>query len=252
MANAKIIIPCYNEEHRLDVAAFQNFKSVSHEITFLFVNDGSTDRTLGILESLQGRDGSRFSVLDLQPNKGKAEAVRQGILTAIKPEPDYVGFWDADLATPLDAITDFLDLARIRPELEIIMGARVKLLGRRIERRASRHYIGRAFATVVSTMLGLAVYDTQCGAKLFRVTPSIKGLFQEPFLSRWIFDVEILARLIRSHRGKCLSRLEQAIYEFPLLEWKDVPGSKLSYGDFIRAAWELCRIHQRYFVAERR
>jgi hypothetical protein len=102
------------------------------------------------------------------------------------------------------------------------------------------------FATAVSVVLGLAVYDTQCGAKLFRVSPPTNALFQEPFHSRWIFDVEILARLVQARRGKQLPQADEVIYEFPLLQWRDVPGSKLSYGDFIRAAWELARIYGRY------
>ena len=73
------------------------------------------------------------------------------------------------------------------------------------------------------------------------------ALFQQPFLSRWIFDVEILARLIKARRGTELPQPEQTIYEFPLTEWKDIPGSKLEYGDFVRAAWELYRIRNFYF-----
>ena len=115
------------------------------------------------------------------------------------------------------------------------MGSRVKLLGRKIDRRRSRHYLGRIFATAVSTVLGLDVYDTQCGAKLFRVTPFIRALFEHPFLSRWIFDVEIIARLIQAKRGKNLPQADRVIYEFPLMEWRDVQGSKLGYGDFVRA-----------------
>jgi len=246
VARATIIVPCYNEEQRLDVHRFLSFRGVPHEINFLLVNDGSTDGTLALLESMRAARPEKFSVLDLQPNRGKGEAVRQGILAALNSRPDYVGFWDADLATPLEAISDFLDLAESRPELEVVMGARVKLLGRKIERRPARHYIGRVFATVVSMMLGLAVYDTQCGAKLFRVSPFLNALFQEPFLSRWVFDVEILARLIRSQRKQQLA-LAELINEFPLLEWRDVGGSKLSYADFIRAAWDLVRIYNRYF-----
>jgi glycosyltransferase involved in cell wall biosynthesis len=252
MANARIVIPCYNEEDRLDVASFRQFKNLSHQITFLFVNDGSTDGTRQFLESLQTSEPTKFTVLNLPQNQGKAEAVRQGLLAAINSQPDYVGFWDADLATPLDAIPEFLDLAESRPDLEMIFGSRVKLLGRRIERRPARHYIGRVFATAVSAILGVAVYDTQCGAKLFRVSSSIKALFQEPFLSRWIFDVEILARLIQARRGKQLPQPEQVISEFPLLEWKDVPGSKLGYSDFVRAAWELSRIYIYYFQNRKR
>ena len=247
MASAIIIVPCYNEEARLDLASFRNFKNLCHKIKFLFVNDGSTDETLRLLQSLQASDCAKFSVLTLPANQGKAEAIRQGILTALSSNPDYVGFWDADLATPLDAIPAFLELAESRPDLEIIMGARVKLLGRKIERRTARHYVGRVFATTVSAMMGLAVYDTQCGAKVFRASSSIYALFQEPFSSRWIFDVEILARLIKARRGKDLQQPEEVIYEIPLFEWRDVPGSKLRYGDFIRASWELARIYARYF-----
>jgi glycosyltransferase involved in cell wall biosynthesis len=204
------------------------------------------------LEGLQTSEPTKFTILNLPQNQGKAEAVRQGLLSAINSQPDYVGFWDADLATPLDAIPEFLDLAESRPNLEMIFGSRVKLLGRRIERRPTRHYIGRVFATAVSAILGVAVYDTQCGAKVFRVSSSIKALFQEPFQSRWIFDVEILARLIQARRGKQLPQPEQVISEFPLLEWKDVPGSKLGYSDFVRAAWELARIYIYYFQNRKR
>ena len=247
MASAAIVVPCYNEEKRLDVASFRDFSDRSHEITFLFVDDGSTDETLQLLQSLQAADPNKFFVLSLPQNQGKAEAVRRGVLTAIESQPDYVGFWDADLATPLHAIPKFVDLAESRPDLELIMGSRVKLLGRKIERRRSRHYLGRVFATAVSTILGLEVYDTQCGAKLFRATPFMSALFQQPFLSRWIFDVEILARLIKARRGTELPQPKQIIYEFPLTEWRDIPGSKLGYGDFVRATWELYRIHKHYF-----
>jgi dolichyl-phosphate beta-glucosyltransferase len=249
VARASIIIPCYDEEERLDVPSFKDFRSSAHHITFVFVNDGSTDGTLGILETLRASDPQKFSVLNLRKNQGKAEAVRIGILGALDSSPDYVGFWDADLATPLCTIPQFLDLAESRPDLEVVFGSRVKLLGRKIERSSTRHYIGRVFATAASMALGLAVYDTQCGAKLFRTTSSLNALFEQPFLSRWIFDVEIVARLIHDRRGKDLPQVKDIIYEFPLTEWRDVPGSKLAYSDFVRALWELARIYDRYLSA---
>ncbi|MGE5215778.1 MAG: glycosyltransferase [Chloroflexota bacterium] len=252
MASATIIVPCYNEEKRLEIDSFRSFRSASHTIRFLFVDDGSTDGTLRLLKSLNAADPATFQVLHFAENHGKAEAVRRGILSAIDAHPDYVGFWDADLATPLAAIDEFIDVAESRRELELIIGSRVKLLGRNIDRRATRHYLGRLFATGVSIVLGLAVYDTQCGAKLFRVSPAMRSLFERPFLSRWIFDVEILARLIQARRGMPLQLPEQAIFEIPLQAWRDIPGSKLTCYDFARAGWELWRIYYHYFRRCRR
>jgi len=98
-------------------------------------------------------------------------------------------------------------------------------------------------------VLRLAIYDTQCGAKLFRVTPELREVFREPFESRWIFDVEILARLIALHRAQGGSPLDETIYELPLRQWRDVAGSKLTAGDFPRAALELARIYRRYLAS---
>ena len=155
-----------------------------------------TVTTLEILESLKAGMPAQIEVLDKKVNTGKGEAVRSGLLRAIQSGAPYVGFWDADLATPLNAIGDLLGVLLSQPEVNIVLGSRVRLLGRNIERRAARHYLGRIFATCVSLVLDLPVYDTQCGAKLFRVTPEIQQVFQEPFSSRWIFDVELLARYV--------------------------------------------------------
>jgi len=236
-----VVVPCYNEEHRLPVDAFRDFAVDGSQVDFLFVNDGSTDGTLQRLDKLRAEDPSRFAVLNLEKNSGKAEAVRRGTLAAIDRWPAVVGFWDADLATPLTEIPAFLDVFEQRPEIDMVFGARVRLLGRRISRHASRHYVGRFGATLISQTLGLAVYDTQCGAKLFRVNDELRDIFSTPFLSRWIFDVEIIARLV-SRRGR--DAAAQAIYELPVREWNDVHGSKVKSMDFIRALRDLWKIRR--------
>lgn len=245
-ARLVVVVPCFNEERRLDAAAFRSFDRESLGLRFCFVNDGSRDGTLALLRRLVDEHPGLGSVLDLGSNHGKAEAVRRGLLAALDTGASYVGFWDADLATPLDELPRFERVLDERPEVEIALGSRVRLLGRHIERRAVRHYLGRVFATGASTTLGLAVYDTQCGAKLFRATPRLRALLAEPFLTSWVFDVEILARYVRSLRGDSGLPAAERIYELPLRRWTDVPGSKVRAWDFVRSAVELLRIWNAY------
>lgn len=240
-----IVVPCYNEANRLRVADFDAFLGVMPpRATIVFVNDGSRDRTAEVLEAVHRSHPEWTRVLSMPRNSGKAEAVRTGMLRCMDEGFAFVGFWDADLATPLGAIGDFLNLLENRPGLDMVFGSRVKLLGRTIERKPARHYIGRAFATAVSTILRLPVYDTQCGAKIFRSTAAVRSAFAAPFLSRWIFDVEVIARYILAMKSSATAA--QRIYEFPLYEWRDISGSKVGALDFFVAAWDLVRIWRRY------
>ena len=239
VSRVTIVVPCFNEEHRLNIQAFQSFR----EATFCFVDDGSKDGTLRLIQSLAASDPGRFQAIALERNRGKAEAVRAGILDSLGRSPHYVGFWDADLATPLNQLPKFIDLLDAQQSIQMVFGARVRLLGRDISRSASRHYVGRVGATLISNTLGLPVYDTQCGAKLFRASAMLRDLFSAPFVSRWIFDVEIIARLIQDVG---LEAAGKAIYELPLTEWHDVKGSKVKARDFLRSLGDLWKIHRAY------
>ncbi len=241
-----IVVPCYNEAARLPAEDFRRFAELDRSVHFLFVNDGSRDATLAMLEALCAGREPALQLLHKPRNAGKAEAVRDGMLAAMhlaQLRPEYVGFWDADLATPLDAIPHLLAKLRRDQHLQMIFGSRIRLLGRAIHRRGVRHYLGRLFATCASVTLGLPIYDTQCGAKIFRVSDIFEDALAEPFVSRWIFDVEIVARFIRL-RGRvfCL----ETIYEYPLHAWRDVGGSKVRPIDFFRAIGDLLHIRQRY------
>lgn len=241
-----LVVPCYNEARRLDLKSFGEFLASHERVRIVFVDDGSQDNTRQVLEQLCQGWQDRTAVLKRERNRGKAEAVRAGIEYVLRYfDPEIVGYWDADLATPLTAVDNFLDMFQGSDDVLMVFGARVKLLGRHVERRAVRHYLGRVFATVVSTMLRLGIYDTQCGAKLFRLDAAARSAFAEPFLSKWAFDVEILARYLKFFHYDT-RKLGQAIYEYPLERWVDVAGSKVHPSDFLKAFLDVVRIKRKY------
>jgi glycosyltransferase involved in cell wall biosynthesis len=246
LPRAIVVVPCFNEAKRLNMRAIQDFGRRTERVELLFVNDGSRDETLELLAHLQQANPLRFSVLHLAQNSGKAEAVRQGMLLALRSGADYVGYWDADLATPLVDIEPFCRVLDGKPSVEVVIGTRIRLLGHVIERRPLRRLLGRVFAKCASLALGVRVFDTQCGAKLFRVTPGLVELFARRFSARWIFDVEIFARMKLTRRAAQLPPLHEAMYEFPLDSWRDVAGSSVKSSDFAKAIFEMAAIYWTY------
>lgn len=241
MPSTAIIIPCYNEADRLDTDAFVSFTRSNPSFRFLFVDDGSTDETRSVILKMSKKAAVEY--LFLKENHGKAEAVRRGCIHAIdlSEEYNYVGFLDADLATPLDELPRFLRVLETNRECQIVLGSRWQRLGSKISRNPLRHFLGRVFATFVSNYLKMSVYDTQCGAKLMR-SSIVKEVFDKAFISKWFFDVEILRRLTRVYNPKD----DSWAIEIPLSSWSEVGGSKIKITDFIKAPWELVKIARHY------
>jgi len=241
-----LVVPCHNEAERLDVHAYLDVARGDGP-RFLFVDDGSKDATAEVLAELHRQRPDRIEVLRLEKNQGKAEAVRRGMLLAIERGARLVGFWDADLATPLDALAPMVDILDADERVDIVLGSRVRLLGRAVERRWQRHVAGRLFATLASWTLSVPVYDTQCGSKLFRVNDRTEATLTDPFHSRWVFDVEILARYA-AKLGFSADALGGRIVELPLERWNDVDGSKVRPKDFVTAAADLGWIAWEYRI----
>jgi glycosyltransferase involved in cell wall biosynthesis len=237
-----LVVPCYNEATRLRAPVFLDFVTRHPFIRLLFVDDGSVDGTMAVLERMAQAAPAGIRTMRLPTNQGKAEAVRRGLLEAMTERPALVGFWDADLSTPLTAVGDFLSVAAKLPDVDLILGSRVLLMGRAIHRKASRHYLGRVFATAASLALDLPVYDTQCGAKVFRANDALRRVLGVPFRSPWIFDVELLSRYLAIPVDDGGGPRPSRIYELTVPAWHDVPGSKLKAFDFIRSIAELVAI----------
>jgi dolichyl-phosphate beta-glucosyltransferase len=232
-----LIIPCYNESKRLDMKAFIDWADSNHQV--LFVDDGSQDRTVEFLREKVSQN-PYLEVLAEPVNQGKAGAIRAAVLHLQKQNRllnyDWVGFWDADLATPLYEVENMINfVAGYGTTIQSVWGSRVYRLGSHIVRSPLRHYLGRIFATVIALYLGVESYDSQCGAKLFRSDIVVKA-FEDSFISRWIFDVEILLRLQQKN-----------IVEYPLREWRDIPGSTLKvYKEIFRVGRDIRTIRRTY------
>ncbi len=239
-STATLVVPCYEEATRLDGDAMRALVDTA-DVRLILVDDGSTDDTLARLNVLAASRPDMTIVLARTSNTGKGEAVRAGLLVALDTGAPLVGYFDADLAAPVSEIARLVGIAAGRSDLDAVLGSRVALLGHRIRRSAPRHYLGRVFATASSLILGLQVYDTQCGAKVFRATPALRAALQDPFRSRWAFDVELLARLTRDN-GTVPPVAAEALLEVPLEQWTDVGGSKLGPRQALTAVADLVRI----------
>ncbi len=211
-----IIIPAYNEAHRLppylDVIRPYVRRRYGDAYEVIVVDDGSIDGLADVLAPIA--DGwPQLTVMRHPANRGKGAAVRSGMLAAAG---ETLLFADADGATPIDqeaglrqAISDGADVA---------IGSRL-VDGNGVSRRRSWHrgLAGRLFAAMARWLLGISVRDTQCGFKMFRREPG-RELFSRSQETGYLFDLELLV---------LADRCDYRIAEVPV-NWSDIPGGHLS------------------------
>jgi len=241
MQKVCVVLPCYNEADRLDVNQLITFYNTNMNYYFLFVNDGSSDATLKLLKGLQDNRNDRISVLDLKNNVGKAAAVREGMLTANSwHDFSVIGFLDADLSTPISEVPKLV--AHFKKEVLFVFGSRCRRIGADVTRKLYRHIFGRVFATFASNMLSLPVYDTQCGAKIFK-TEVVKTIFTDEFRSNWVFDLEIFYRFLE---GNDKLNINDIAKEISLEVWEDKDGSKIKLKDLFIIPFEMIKLYRYY------
>lgn len=205
----------------------------------VLVNDGSTDDTAAVLDEVTNSLAMKIldtHVHNMAANAGKGEAVRQGVRVARARYPGCdVALTDADLSTPLPEMAR-LAAERARRGIDVLQGTRVALAGKTIIRSRTRHLVGRVAQTLMCGLLDLHLYDTQAGAKVFRGEAADR-LFDDPFVSRWLFDCEIFLRA---------REMGYHVEEEPLHEWRQVDGSNVRPWTYATALAELLTIALRY------
>jgi dolichyl-phosphate beta-glucosyltransferase len=240
MQETCIIIPCYNEADRLETKRFLSYAQAHPAVSFFFVDDGSADETPRILAALSNSLPEQLRFISRRTNVGKAQSVREGVSAALAWKPfAFIGFFDADLATPLSEIDTLLLKFRETPSLQMVCGSRLKTADNAIRRNPWRHGFGRMYAGFVTSCLRLDVYDTQCGAKIIRGEVAAH-LFKGPFIDRWLFDVELFCRL------RAIFPRGRVICEVPLGTWVEKGDSRIRTIDILRLPLRTARIFWRY------
>jgi CheY-like chemotaxis protein len=237
-----VVIPCYNEEKRLFSKEFTDYIDKNTGYHLCFVNDGSTDKTLKVLNNLREGREDFITVYNCKRNKGKGEAVRQGMLyMAKRKDLDYIGFLDADLSTDLSDFNDLVSTIE-NSNYKIVSGSRMSRMGANIKKESSKKLISLTINFIIRKILSLDFKDTQCGAKIFH-KDMIEISFGKKFITKWIFDIEVFKR-ITLHFG--LDRAKDILCEQPLKRWVHVDGSKLSFKDSIKIIGQLGQIYCHY------
>lgn len=232
-----MVVPCFNEYKRFNLDYWGKLLELLPQIEWHFVDDGSTDKTAGLLETLQKYSNTK--VIKNDRNKGKAEAIRQGMNAVLhnNSKTDFIGYVDSDGAfsgTDIEKLINIAIKENMNSEIrDVWISSRVGLAGRAISRKSSRHYLGRLVATFITFGWRGAPYDTQSGFKIFVNSPQFQDSLRMKFRTRWFFDIEMLNR-IAIRKSASLN-----IWEEPLLSWVDVSGSHIKARQYFQIIKDL-------------
>lgn len=211
-----IVIPAYNEQARIGATLTEVVRAVethSWNAEVIVVDDGSTDSTVRIVESVAARH-PYVHLLRNGTNRGKGYSVRSGMLHA---SGDIALFTDADLSSPIEEASRLFNA--IREGADVAIGSRWLAQSRQtIRQPLYRRFFGRCFNVVTRMIMRLPFADTQCGFKAF-TRPAAQTVFQLQQIERWGFDPEIL--FIALKRG-------YIIREVPV-SWAHDQRTRISY-----------------------
>ena len=226
--SAVLVVPAYNEVVRLprfidSIVEYLKIHEVDGNITVLIADDGSREEqyhaiATSVEKAAKAMPAPHQLVLQrFEKNRGKGAVLRDSF-RAHRGTYSYLAFTDADGATPFPEMVRLIQRAWRRPELDAVLGSRVKCLGYSVERSLKRHISGRVFATILSNLFSIPVYDSQCGAKVFKSSLITDRVLEICNDDRWLFDTQLLITLYQ---------FQANIIEMPV-HWHDAPGSKVS------------------------
>jgi glycosyltransferase involved in cell wall biosynthesis len=229
-----MVVPCFNEEKRIKLKYWNDLTDIPN-VRWIFVNDGSTDGTKNVLNKI-----TNSTIIDINKNVGKAEAIRKGITETYKKnsgESFWVGYLDADSAFEIEDIRKVIELVYSKSSAyDSYWGSRVALAGRKITRNNLRHILSRILITIFGYKMRDLPYDPQTGFKIFNFNNQQMEIFEKRFETKWFVDLEILIRY------QVLEKQIMKIWEEPVNTWKDVDGSNIRGFELITVVKDLIKI----------
>jgi glycosyltransferase involved in cell wall biosynthesis len=226
-----IVIPAFNEEHRLprslkSIRAYLESRSVRAEV--LVVDDGSTDATAKLVESSRC-DYPELRLICNNRNCGKGFSVRHGMLEA---RGEVALFTDADLSAPIEEADKLIAAVRDRGYDGAIGSRAVDRSLIEVHQSIFRELAGVIFNFMVRWITGIHFQDTQCGFKAFR-RETARTIFEQQRIEGFGFDPEIL--FLAQQKGL-------RITEVPV-RWAHDSATKVNvFGDSVRMLRDLLRI----------
>lgn len=212
-----IVIPFYNEENRVEPGLSQSLEYLQQKLKsqfeLIFVNDGSTDSTLAILENVKNaHPGMNIKIISYGQNMGKGHAVKMGVLSS---EGRKIVVTDADFSVSLNEINRFIEKL---DEFDLVVGTKKHLQTQTLRKqKVPRRILGKGFTLLTNLVMGLNFTDITCGFKSFRAEAA-KKIFSKQVMDRWSYDAETLF---------LAKRFNYKVMELPVT-WYHIEGSKVS------------------------
>jgi len=241
LVSVSIIVPAYNEEHRLP-ATLDTILTYIAQREFAFaevivVDDGSRDATAAVVEKYRSTH-SAVRMVSNPGNRGKGYAVRNGMASA---QGEWMLSTDADLSAPIDELDKLLAAAQSQNAAVAIGSRALEPALITVHQSKFREYSGRFFNLIMRMLTGLPFHDTQCCFKLFRVDAA-RQIFPRQLLDGFSFDVEDLV---------IAKALNIKAIEVPV-RWSNVEGTKVSLALGLKSFADLVEIRRNQMAGKYR
>lgn len=226
----EVMVPARDEARRLPHTLMRTIRYLEaqpYSAALVVVDNGSVDRTVDLVTRLRARSGRVPVHVIGCARRGKGAAVRRGILTS---RARYIGYMDADLATPIESLDRTVPL--LENGYRAVIGSRRAHGAAYAERQPRRRLLGGLVFRMLARRVLPGITDSQCGFKFFDgdLARTVAGQLR---VEGFAFDVELLRTIIA---------LGAPVREIPVV-WTDEEGSSLSAArDGARAVRDLLRL----------